>query len=117
MIDCISGGRLIAGMVVGGGPEYYSFSINPAHARERFAEAHELIIKAWTEPGPFEFIGKHYKLRYVEHLAPSDPKAPSRDLDPRRRVARDPGVRGPAPLRVHGHPVLPHQTCSTGCSA
>jgi alkanesulfonate monooxygenase SsuD/methylene tetrahydromethanopterin reductase-like flavin-dependent oxidoreductase (luciferase family) len=65
MIDCISGGRLIAGMVVGGGPEYYSFSMNPAHARERFAEAHELIIKAWTEPGPFEYIGKHYKLRYV----------------------------------------------------
>ena len=65
MIDCISGGRLIAGMVVGGGPEYYSFSLNPAHARERFAEAHDLIIKAWTEPGPFEFSGKHYKLRSV----------------------------------------------------
>ncbi|MFZ0667709.1 MAG: LLM class flavin-dependent oxidoreductase, partial [Acidimicrobiales bacterium] len=65
MLDCISGGRLIAGMVVGGGPEYYSFSLNPAHARERFNEAHEIIIRAWTEPGPFEFIGKHYKLRYV----------------------------------------------------
>jgi alkanesulfonate monooxygenase SsuD/methylene tetrahydromethanopterin reductase-like flavin-dependent oxidoreductase (luciferase family) len=65
MIDNISGGRLIAGFVVGGGPEYYSFSMNPAHARERFAEAHEIIMRAWTEPGPFEFIGKHYKLRYV----------------------------------------------------
>jgi len=65
MIDCISGGRLIAGMVVGGGPEYYSFSINPAHAREKFAEAHDIVLKAWTEPGPFEYIGKHYKLRYV----------------------------------------------------
>src|SRR5499426_1842384 len=41
MIDCISGGRLISGFVVGGGPEYYSFSINPAHARERFQEAHD----------------------------------------------------------------------------
>jgi alkanesulfonate monooxygenase SsuD/methylene tetrahydromethanopterin reductase-like flavin-dependent oxidoreductase (luciferase family) len=65
MIDNISGGRLIAGMVVGGGPEYYSFSINPAHAREKFAEAHEIVIRAWTEPGPFEFVGKHYRLRYV----------------------------------------------------
>ena len=65
MIDNISGGRLIAGLVVGGGPEYYSFSINPAHARERFAEAHEIIIKAWTEPGPQEYIGKHYKLRFL----------------------------------------------------
>jgi alkanesulfonate monooxygenase SsuD/methylene tetrahydromethanopterin reductase-like flavin-dependent oxidoreductase (luciferase family)/pimeloyl-ACP methyl ester carboxylesterase len=65
MLDCISGGRLIAGLVVGGGPEYFSFSINPAQARERFAEAHDLIIKAWTEPGPFEFVGKHYRIRYV----------------------------------------------------
>lgn len=65
MIDCLSGGRLIAGMVVGGGPEYYSFSLNPTHAREKFAEAHDIILRAWSEPGPFEFIGKHYKLRYV----------------------------------------------------
>jgi alkanesulfonate monooxygenase SsuD/methylene tetrahydromethanopterin reductase-like flavin-dependent oxidoreductase (luciferase family) len=65
MIDNISGGRLIAGFVVGGGPEYYSFSINPAHARERFQEAHDIIIKAWTEPGPQEYIGKHYRLRFL----------------------------------------------------
>ncbi len=65
MIDNISRGRLIAGFVVGGGPEYYSFSINPAHARERFQEAHDIIIKAWTEPGPQEYIGKHYKLRFL----------------------------------------------------
>jgi alkanesulfonate monooxygenase SsuD/methylene tetrahydromethanopterin reductase-like flavin-dependent oxidoreductase (luciferase family) len=65
MIDVISGGRLIAGMVVGGGPEYYSFSVNPAHARERFQESHDLIVKAWTEPGPFEWVSKHYRIRYV----------------------------------------------------
>lgn len=65
MIDVISGGRLIAGMVVGGGPEYYSFSVNPAHARERFREAHDLILRAWTEPGPFEHVGKHFRIRYV----------------------------------------------------
>ncbi len=65
MIDNISGGRLIAGFVVGGGPEYYSFSLNPAHAREKFQEAHDIIIKAWTEPGPQEYIGKHYRLRFL----------------------------------------------------
>ena len=65
MIDCISGGRLIAGMVVGGGPEYYSNGINPAEARGRFAEALDLIVRAWTEPGPFVHMGKYYKLRYV----------------------------------------------------
>ncbi|MCE9555554.1 MAG: LLM class flavin-dependent oxidoreductase [Planctomycetes bacterium] len=65
MIDVISGGRLIAGMVVGGGPEYYSFSMNPTHARSMYTEALDLIIRAWTEPGPFEHYGKHWKLKYV----------------------------------------------------
>jgi alkanesulfonate monooxygenase SsuD/methylene tetrahydromethanopterin reductase-like flavin-dependent oxidoreductase (luciferase family) len=65
MIDVVSGGRLIAGFVVGGGPEYYSNGMNPAEARERFYEAHDLIVRAWTEPGPFEFHGKHYRQRYV----------------------------------------------------
>jgi alkanesulfonate monooxygenase SsuD/methylene tetrahydromethanopterin reductase-like flavin-dependent oxidoreductase (luciferase family) len=65
MLDVISGGRVISGQVIGGGPEYFSFSINPTEARTRFAEAHELIMRAWTQPGPFEFYGKHYKLRYV----------------------------------------------------
>jgi alkanesulfonate monooxygenase SsuD/methylene tetrahydromethanopterin reductase-like flavin-dependent oxidoreductase (luciferase family) len=65
MIDCISGGRLIAGFVVGGGPEYYSSGINPTYAREMFREAHDLIIRAWTEPGPFRFFSKHYNLNYV----------------------------------------------------
>ena len=65
MLDVISGGRIISGQVIGGGPEYFSFSINPAEARTRFAEAHELIMRAWTEPGPFSHYGEHYKLRYV----------------------------------------------------
>ena len=34
-------------------------------ARERFAEAHEIVMKAWTEDGPWEFIGKHYQLRML----------------------------------------------------
>jgi alkanesulfonate monooxygenase SsuD/methylene tetrahydromethanopterin reductase-like flavin-dependent oxidoreductase (luciferase family) len=65
ILDVVTGGRLIAGMVVGGGPEYYSFGINPAEARRRFAEALDLIIQAWTQPGPFEFDGEFHKLRYV----------------------------------------------------
>ena len=65
ILDVVSGGRLIAGMVVGGGPEYYSFGINPAQARRRFNEALDLIVRAWTEPGPFEFDGEFYKQRFV----------------------------------------------------
>ncbi|EAQ82502.1 LLM class flavin-dependent oxidoreductase [Blastopirellula marina] len=65
MIDCISGGRLIAGLVVGGGPEYYSFSLNPTHARSMYREAFDLVLRCWTETGPFEHYGQHWKLRYV----------------------------------------------------
>ncbi|PQO35510.1 LLM class flavin-dependent oxidoreductase [Blastopirellula marina] len=65
MIDCISGGRLIAGLVVGGGPEYYSFSLNPTHARSMYREAFDLVLRCWSETGPFEHYGQHWKLRYV----------------------------------------------------
>jgi alkanesulfonate monooxygenase SsuD/methylene tetrahydromethanopterin reductase-like flavin-dependent oxidoreductase (luciferase family) len=65
MLDVLSGGRLVAGMVVGGGPEYFSYNVNPTHARERFREALDLIVKAWTTPGPFLWNSKHYFFRYV----------------------------------------------------
>lgn len=65
MIDVISGGRLIAGLVVGGGPEYYSFSMNPTNARAMFQEGMDLVLRAWTEPGPFEHYGEFWKLKYV----------------------------------------------------
>lgn len=64
-LDVVSGGRIISGFVRGIGAEYHSFSMDPSTSRERFYEAHDLIIKAWTDPGPFEWYGKHYKFRYV----------------------------------------------------
>jgi len=51
--------------VRGIGCEYYSMGVNPTHSLERFREAHDLIIRAWTEPGPFRWEGKHYEVRYV----------------------------------------------------
>jgi alkanesulfonate monooxygenase SsuD/methylene tetrahydromethanopterin reductase-like flavin-dependent oxidoreductase (luciferase family) len=65
MIDCITGGRLISGMVRGIGCEFYSMGANPAFSHERFHEAHDLVIRAWTETGPFAFEGKHYNFEYV----------------------------------------------------
>ncbi len=65
MLDVMSNGRLIAGMVIGGGPEYFSYQIDPTTAREKFREALDLILKAWTTPGPFEWHSKHYYFRYV----------------------------------------------------
>ena len=65
MIDVISGGRLISGFVRGIGAEYHTFGVNPTISHDRFHEAHDLIVRAWTEPGPFSFQGKHYSVQYV----------------------------------------------------
>ena len=64
-LDNICRGRFIAGFVRGIGAEYHTMGVNPSESQERFDEAHDLIMRAWTEPGPFEFRGKHYNLRYV----------------------------------------------------
>jgi alkanesulfonate monooxygenase SsuD/methylene tetrahydromethanopterin reductase-like flavin-dependent oxidoreductase (luciferase family) len=64
-IDMISRGRLVSGFVRGTGIESWATNTNPAHNRERFAEAHDLIIKTWTTPGPFRWEGKHYQFRVV----------------------------------------------------
>ena len=65
MLDVVSGGRIISGFVRGIGPEYLSTAVNPTHSRERFYEAAELIVRAWTEPGPFAFDGRFYRYPFV----------------------------------------------------
>ena len=65
MIDNLAEGRFIAGFVRGIGCEYHASMTNPGFSHERFREAHDLIVRAWTEPGPFEFFGKHYHFQYV----------------------------------------------------
>ena len=65
MIDMISKGRLVSGWVRGTGRESVSHNAPPAYNWERFQEAHDFIIKAWTTPGPFRWEGKHFQYRYV----------------------------------------------------
>ena len=65
MIDSITSGRLIAGFAVGGGPEAYNYQVSSPKARRQFWESIDLIIRAWTDDGPFEHEGKFYPLRYV----------------------------------------------------
>ncbi len=66
MLDCISGGRLVAGFPVGTSMDTnFAYGQNPATLRERYYEAHDLVIKAWTTPEPFAFNGKYNQVRYV----------------------------------------------------
>lgn len=65
MLDLMSQGRVISGFVRGIGIEQFSINVAPAENRERFQESHDLIIKTWTEAGPFRWEGKHFQYRYV----------------------------------------------------
>ena len=69
MIDMISKGRLVSGFVRGGGQEQLAAGVNPAFNRERFEEAHDLIVKTWSQPGPFRWEGTHYQHRVVNPWA------------------------------------------------
>ena len=65
MLDCYSGGRIISGFVRGTPVETLHGGFDPTENRERFEEAHDLIIKCWTTPGPFRYEGKYYHHRVV----------------------------------------------------
>src|SRR5690242_7382065 len=65
MLDNLTRGRFIAGMVRGIGAEYHVTGVNPVVSQERFSEAHDLIVRAWTEAGPFSYAGRHCRFHYV----------------------------------------------------
>ena len=64
-IDMISRGRLVSGWVRGTGRESMSHNSQSPFNWERFQEAHDFVVKAWTTPGPFRWEGEHYHYRYV----------------------------------------------------
>jgi alkanesulfonate monooxygenase SsuD/methylene tetrahydromethanopterin reductase-like flavin-dependent oxidoreductase (luciferase family) len=65
ILDNLMRGKFIGGFVRGVGTEYHSTGSNPAESHGRFHEAHDLIIRAWTEPGPFAHVGKYFHFDYV----------------------------------------------------
>ena len=66
MLDCMTDGRLAAGFPVGTSMDVnLCYGVTPTETRPRFYEAHDLIMKAWTQPGPFTYNGRFNKLRYV----------------------------------------------------
>ncbi len=65
MLDCYSGGRIISGFVRGSAIETIQSGNSPTENRGRFEEAHDLILKCWTQPGPFRFEGEYYHRRMV----------------------------------------------------
>ena len=103
MLDVASGGRVISGFVRGISAEYFSTGVNPTHSRDRFYEAAELILRAWTEEGPFPYDGRFYRYPLRESVAAADPEAAPAGVVPVAGLERDGRVGGQAPLPVpHG---------------
>src|SRR6266508_1524863 len=65
MLDTLAQGRLVVGLLRGTTNEYLTYDLNPAEARERTDEGMELILRAWTEPQPFGWQGRHFQYRTV----------------------------------------------------
>ena len=65
MLDCISGDRLISGFVRGTAVETLHAGVSHTENRGRFEEAHDLILKCWTTPGPFRWEGEYFHHRMV----------------------------------------------------
>jgi alkanesulfonate monooxygenase SsuD/methylene tetrahydromethanopterin reductase-like flavin-dependent oxidoreductase (luciferase family) len=65
MLDTLTGGRVVAGMLRGTANEYVTYDVNPAESWSRFEEAMALIVRAWTEPQPFGWQGRHFRFRAI----------------------------------------------------
>lgn len=65
MLDNLTGGRVVAGLMRGTSNEYVTYNVNPAESRERFQEALQLILRAWSEPRPFGWQGRYYEFRSI----------------------------------------------------
>jgi|DewCreStandDraft_5_1066085.scaffolds.fasta_scaffold00408_6 alkanesulfonate monooxygenase SsuD/methylene tetrahydromethanopterin reductase-like flavin-dependent oxidoreductase (luciferase family) len=67
MLDCISGGRLVAGVPMGTSMDVeICYGVPPLEHRERFREALQLIIRAWTTNEVFAWNGKFWQLPAVD---------------------------------------------------
>ena len=60
MLDCMSNGRLIAGLARGVPREYRIYDIPPGESRARFDEGFEIMRRAWTDE-VFSYEGQFYK--------------------------------------------------------
>ena len=61
MLDCLTGGRLIAGFVRGVPAEYIWYNVDPTESRGRFEEAYEVILTAWREAS-WSYHGQYFQL-------------------------------------------------------
>lgn len=65
VLDTATGGRIDCGLVRGTQVEAWASNQNPSQNFERFVEAHDLVLEAWTNRDVFNWEGRHFHRRYV----------------------------------------------------
>jgi alkanesulfonate monooxygenase SsuD/methylene tetrahydromethanopterin reductase-like flavin-dependent oxidoreductase (luciferase family)/pimeloyl-ACP methyl ester carboxylesterase len=66
MLDCISGGRLVAGLPLGSPMDVnLCYGITPMEHRERYREAFALTLRAWQAREVFAWNGRYFQLATV----------------------------------------------------
>ena len=75
MVDILSGGRLDVGVGRGNRPvEFEGYRVPQIESRERFDEALEILIRAWTQER-FAFEGRHFTIPEI-HVIPNPLQQP-----------------------------------------
>ncbi len=68
LLDVLSGGRVNWGAGRGfGAAEFNAFGVPPAESAERFREAVDIVLQAWTQER-LDFQGKHFRFDGIEVL-------------------------------------------------
>ncbi len=68
MIDNLSHGRLVVGFISTGPQSLYAYSLPVEEERQRYHEAYDLVVKAWTEDKPFAWESDYFKYECVSIL-------------------------------------------------
>ena len=122
MLDTMADGRLVVGLLRGTSNEALTYDLNPQELRDRTDEGMELILKAWTEPQPFGWQGRHFQYRTVSVWPRPTQHSASTDLRTRHQP-RSRRVRSTHPYRPRrfvravrsdgeGDWILPRRVCA-----
>jgi alkanesulfonate monooxygenase SsuD/methylene tetrahydromethanopterin reductase-like flavin-dependent oxidoreductase (luciferase family) len=65
MLDNLTEGRVVVGLMRGTAIEFQTFGVNPLESRDLTLEGIDLMLRAWTEPQPFSWEGRHFRYRTV----------------------------------------------------
>ena len=126
MLDVISGGRLVAGFPVGTPMDTnFCYGQIPALTRDKYGEAHDLIMKAWARGRAVRVRRQVQPAPLGELLAQADPEAAPAHLHPGRRLDRDVGLLPrprlqllvPLVLRLHARQVAARRLLGAGGQA